>query len=70
VKKLSFIVCIGLVISACSERYSSSGESLYLKNRNGPELIVPTPLTKENMSNFYNLPPQNQYARVRITPPK
>ncbi|WP_078061476.1 hypothetical protein [Legionella saoudiensis] len=69
-KKLSFIVCSMLVLTACSSRYSSNGESLYLKSRNGVHLEVPPPLTKENISDFYNLPPQNQDARVSIAPPR
>lgn len=70
VKKLSFIVCAVLVLSACSERYSSNGEHLYLKSRNGEKLEVPPPLTRANISDFYNLPPQNQDARVSIVPPR
>ena len=66
---MSFILCLVLVLSACSGRYSSNGESLYLKSRNGVMLNVPPPLSKENISDFYNLPPQNQDATVRITPP-
>lgn len=69
-KKVCFIVCAVLVLSACSGRYSSNGESLYLKSRNGEKLEVPPPLTRANISDFYNLPPQNQDARVSITPPR
>ena len=70
VKKLSFIVGAVVLLSACSGRYSSNGESLYLKNNHGTTLEVPPPLTRENISDFYNLPPQNQEARVNIVPPK
>jgi uncharacterized lipoprotein len=70
VKKLIFIMCLTVLLLACSGRYSSSGELLYLKSHNGVMLEVPPPLTKANISNFYNLPPQNQDAHVRITPPK
>ncbi len=68
-KKLSFIL-VGMVLicSGCS-RYASNGESLYLNSRNGPQLEVPPPLSKANVSNFYDLPQQNQDARVSITPP-
>ncbi|KTD13665.1 hypothetical protein Lgra_0800 [Legionella gratiana] len=68
-KKLSFIlVCIALVFSGCS-RYASNGERLYLNSRNGPTLEVPPPLSRANISNFYDLPQQNQDARVSIVPP-
>lgn len=69
VKKMSFIVLAGLALSACSDKYSSSGESLYLQSRNGVKVAVPYPLTTENMSSFYDLPLQTQDARIRIAPP-
>jgi len=69
VKKLGFIVLGVLALSACSMRYSSNGEGLYLNSRNGVKLDVPPPLTNEYISNFYDLPPQNQDARVSIAPP-
>ncbi|CAM3036997.1 Uncharacterised protein [Legionella steigerwaltii] len=67
-KKLCFIVFVALVLSGCS-RYASNGENLYLSSRNGPPLEVPPPLTRANISNFYDLPQQNQDARVSIAPP-
>jgi len=69
VKKLGFIVLATLALSACSSRYSSNGESLYLQSRNGEKLVVPPPLTTANIGSFYDLPPQNQDARVSIVPP-
>ena len=68
-KKLGFVVLATLVLSACSSRYSSNGENLYLQSRNGVKLEVPPPLTKAYLSNFYDLPSQNQNARVSIAPP-
>lgn len=67
-KKLGFVVLATLALSACS-RYSSNGEGLYLQSRNGVQLEVPPPLTSSNISHFYDLPPQNQNARVSIAPP-
>ena len=67
-KKLCFITCISLALFGCS-RYATNGESLYLMSRNGPILEVPPPLSKANISNFYDLPQQNQNARVSIAPP-
>jgi uncharacterized lipoprotein len=61
------IVCL-LVLTGCS-RYSSNGENLYLQSRNGQKVDVPPPLTSSNISNFYDLPEQNQNAKVRIEPP-
>lgn len=68
-KKLSFIVLAGLALSSCSSRYSSNGEELYLKSRNGVKVEVPHPLTSANLSSFYDLPPQNQDARISAAPP-
>lgn len=68
-KKLSCIILASLVLSACSARYSSTGEDMYLQSRNGERLEVPPPLTSANISNFYDLPPQTQNARVSIAPP-
>ncbi len=68
-KKLSYVVLCALALSACS-RYASNGESVYLQSKNGVKLDVPHPLTSANMSNFYDLPAQNQDARVSIAPPR
>lgn len=67
-KKISFMIIGLLVLSGCS-RYASNGESLYLKSRNGEKINVPSPLTSSNISSFYDLPAQNQDARVSIEPP-
>lgn len=69
VKKLSFIVLGLCLLAGCSNRYSSNGENLYLQSRNGVHLDVPPPLTNSNISYFYDLPAQNQDARVSIEPP-
>jgi uncharacterized lipoprotein len=69
VKKLCFFVLATLALSACNSRYSSNGETIYLHSRNGVKITVPPPLTNANISNFYDLPPQNQDARVSIAPP-
>lgn len=69
-KKLSCVVLATLVLSACANRYSSSGDNLYLQSRNGVKINVPSPpLTNANISNFYDLPAQTQDARVSIVPP-
>jgi uncharacterized lipoprotein len=68
VKRISFIVCLIFLSAGCST-YSSNGETLYLGSYNGSTLEVPPPLTKANISSFYDLPPQNQDPRVSIAPP-
>ena len=58
-----------LLLNSCSMQYTSNGEQHYLESRNGVNLVVPPPLTTTNISHFYDLPPQNQDARVSIEPP-
>ncbi len=69
VKKAGFLCVLLLGLVSCSSHYSSNAEQGYLKSRNGPDLVVPSPLSKANVSYFYNLPPQTQDARVSIRPP-
>ena len=40
-----------------------------MTSRNGLLLVVPPPLTRSNIGDFYDLPVQNQNVRVRIAPP-
>lgn len=65
-----FVVLILVVLNcACTSRYASNGEQLYLKSRNGPKLVVPAPLTQGNINHFYDLPDLTQQPLVDITPP-
>lgn len=66
-KKICIIV-LALMVGACS-RYASNGEDLYLKSHNGAQLTVPAPLSRDNISPFYDLPNQTQHAQVSIAPP-
>jgi uncharacterized lipoprotein len=68
VKKYVVCAIALLVLSSCS-RYSSNGEEMYLRSHNGVMLDVPPPLTRNNISNAYNLPPQTKFAEVSIEPP-
>jgi uncharacterized lipoprotein len=63
------VVLAVLALSACSSRYSSNGETLYLKSQNGVKVEVPPPLTSANISGFYDLPPQNPSTGIDISPP-
>lgn len=67
-KKLSVLVLATILLTSCGSRYASNGENLYLQSRNGVKIAVPPPLTSSNIGNFYDLPPQNQDARVSIAP--
>lgn len=67
-QKIGFIIVSSLLLSACS-LFPGKAENQYLQSQNGPNLVVPPPLTDSNVSHFYNLPPQPQDARVSIKPP-
>lgn len=67
--KLCFILGIVLILFGCS-RYATNGEHLYLQSRNGPSLEVPPPLSRANISTFYDLPQQDRDARVSVVPPR
>ena len=60
---------ISVCLVACSTPYSTNDKQQYLSSRNGPLLVVPSPLTRSNMSNFYDLPPQNGDPKVSVAPP-
>ena len=68
-KKGSVLIGLIIFLMGCSSHYDSSGEQRYLSSRNGAQLVVPAPLTTTNLSYFYNLPSQNQDARISIQPP-
>ena len=60
------IVCFVLV--SCAVPYSSSNTKGYLKSQNGPKLVVPPPLQKDEISSFYELPNAEGNKRVDIRP--
>mgnify|MGYP000314146805 CR=1 FL=1 len=68
-KKVRLMMVLSVLLTGCSAQYTSNGEQQYLQSRNGVNLVVPPPLTAENISDFYNLPAQNQDARVSVAPP-
>ena len=68
VKTLGFIFVMVLSLGGCSH-YSSNGEDLYLKGKQGARLQVPAPLTNDNVGHLYDLPDQDQKAQVSIAPP-
>lgn len=67
-KKLVIIV-VSSWLAACSAQYTTNGEQKYLESRNDPRLVVPSPLSGANISDFYDLPAQTQNAKVSIIPP-
>jgi uncharacterized lipoprotein len=67
VKKL--VVLSVFLLSGCSLLNTNASENKVLNSRNGPGLVVPPPLTTDNISYFYSLPNEAQDAHVSIAPP-
>lgn len=68
-KKFVWFYLVAVMCTACSSRFSTNAEHQYLASRNGENLIIPSPLSDENISHFYDLPAQNQDAHVSVEPP-
>ncbi|MFC3909542.1 hypothetical protein ACFORL_10720 [Legionella dresdenensis] len=67
--KIVVLMVSAALLSACSSRYATNGEHVYLQSQNGEQLVIPPPLTASNISHFYDLPPRTQNAVVNIAPP-
>ena len=68
-KKIVVMMLGSGMLLGCSAQYTSNGEQQYLKSRNGVGVVVPPPLSSNNLSHFYDLPVQNQNAQITIVPP-
>lgn len=68
-KEVKLIMVLSLLLAGCATQYTSKGEQKYLRSQNGTKLVISPPLATENISDFYDLPPQNQDARVSVVPP-
>ena len=68
-QKIGLIILIASLLTSCASYYTTNGEKKYLQSRNGPALVVPPPLTRDNVSEFYVLPEQNQNAAPITTAP-
>lgn len=70
IQKMGLLVLVLIGVSACTSKYATNGEKLYLNSRNGPGLVVPPPLSSFSLSNFYRLPQQsNPNPQVSLAPP-
>jgi hypothetical protein len=67
--KLIYICIASLLAIGCTSRYASNGENQYMKSKNGQNLVIPSPLSSDMISHFYDLPEQAQNSVVSITPP-
>lgn len=55
--------------TGCTGQYSKA-ENDYLGSENGKTIVVPAPLSKENINNHYVLPRQDKNPQVSIAPPR
>ena len=66
------LICMGgiVLLGACSTKYSTTGEHLYLQSINGPMPVIRAPLSDANISHLYVLPnAPEQRTPVSILPP-
>lgn len=66
--RLIFSLFIVLLVS-CTTKYATNGENIYLRADNGASLVVPAPLTTDNISHYYDLPQRPENPRVDISLP-
>ena len=57
-----------MMLAGCS-KYASNGEALYLSARNGPNLVVPSPLSSVGISHYHDLAAVPNPAPVDLAPP-
>jgi len=70
VNKRCLLVILPLLLAGgCGGQYTSNGEQHYMQSKNGRDPVIPPPLSGANISHFYDLPSQNQNAKVSIIPP-
>lgn len=67
-KKLSCVVLLMVALTGCA-RFGSTGEHVFMLSHNAPKLIVPPPLSDACISNFYDLPPQEEDPSISPLPP-
>lgn len=68
-KKLAWISLIACGLSACHAPYASNDAKQYLESKNGPRLVIPKPLSSDNLSFFYTLPMIKGNVETTIIPP-
>ncbi len=69
-KKFGWIVGFCCCLMGCSTKYTTNDKQQYLESQNGSSLVVSPPLTRSNMSGFYDLPTPEGRRKVSIIPPK
>jgi uncharacterized lipoprotein len=72
-KNRILVLIFAYLLSGCNllptEEFSSNRQHEYLHSKNGKNLVVNQPLTSSNLSDFYQLPNQDQPAKVSIKAP-
>lgn len=67
--KYGLLVLGVFYLASCSTPFASNDKDQYLESKNAPDLVVSPPLTKSNLSGFYNLPPAPEHPEIKILPP-
>ena len=66
-KWLSVLFCL-CVLAGCSAPYATNDNTQYLTSRNGDKLAIAPPLSRENISSFYDLSNPERVERVNLKP--
>lgn len=73
---VKYVVLTGasLLLGSCShwfgnDSYFHNTNSAYLTSTNGRDIVVPPPLTRQYITNFYHVPEQTKNAEISIKPP-
>jgi hypothetical protein len=69
VKSIAIVLLSCLLLTACSSRYATNGESIYMQSQNGQNLLIPSPLSSDTISHFYDLPQPTENPTVSLEPP-
>lgn len=65
---MSLTAVIAAFAGGCSGQYNKA-ETDYLASKNGKTIVIPAPLSADNINNYYVLPKQDKNPQVSTAPP-
>ncbi|MDF1827391.1 MAG: hypothetical protein P1U39_03840 [Legionellaceae bacterium] len=65
------LLVLGVVsLCSCNTPFASNDKDQYLESQNAPNMIIKSPLTTSNLSDFYTLPAAPEHPKkVNMLPP-
>lgn len=67
--RVMMLLVLGALMSGCASHYASNADRDYLKAHNGPALQIPSPLSHQEVTHYYDLPSPTGPGGVSIVPP-